>query len=231
MVKNKRDSLEKFIRTQLLGPGACNNRFALKDHPEDASYDIINTTPGSLYSTAILFPKKADEETIDEIDPSKEVEDLSSHEDLTTEKNQSYVLNTPEPSTDDPDSHEDTDTDIDPSDKTNVYYRSEEDDIYSLNQHFPTTIGISCCLDPGNEVINANDVQITISGRYYTQVPVSKRTKIVVRIKEEREIFDEFLETYKEELAPYFKCTPPGVSAALNLSPHYATVKQTLRNI
>ncbi len=231
MVKNKRDSLEKFIRTQLLGPGACNNRFALKDHPEDASYDIINTTPGSLYSTAILFPKKADEETIDEIDPSKEVEDLSSHEDLTTEKNQSYVLNTPEPSTDDPDSHEDTDTDIDPSDKTNVYYRSEEDDIYSLNQHFPTTIGISCCLDPGNEVINANDVQITISGRYYTQVPVSKRTDIVVRIEEDRLQFDQFFEAFKERLSPYFECTPRGVSALINLSPHFVIVKQTLREI
>lgn len=59
MIRTKRDSLEKFIRTQMEGPGACNNRFSyLNDNETLEDMDVINTTPGSVYSTAILFPKR-----------------------------------------------------------------------------------------------------------------------------------------------------------------------------
>lgn len=58
MIRTKRDSLERFIRTQMEGPGACNNRFDFIDENMNDITDVINTTPGSLYSTAVLFPKR-----------------------------------------------------------------------------------------------------------------------------------------------------------------------------
>ena len=67
MIKNKRDSLEKFIRDQMEGPGACNNRFDYVDNDEVRdeleAIDVINITPGSVYSTAILFPQRVPAKT------------------------------------------------------------------------------------------------------------------------------------------------------------------------
>ena len=64
MIKGKRTSLEKFIEEQIIGPGGCNYRYS-SFHPEDEqlevnySYgEVLNTTPGSIYSSAILFPKQ-----------------------------------------------------------------------------------------------------------------------------------------------------------------------------
>ena len=82
MIKEKRDSLERFIREQLVGPGGCNYQFEAfdendKDLPEELTPgEVVNTTPGSIYSTAILFPEKTinDDETDDEEVPDMEEE-------------------------------------------------------------------------------------------------------------------------------------------------------------
>ncbi len=64
MIKTKRDSLENFIRSQMLGPGACNNRFGfIQEDESNEIVEIINTTPGSLYSTGVLFPKRKVKQT------------------------------------------------------------------------------------------------------------------------------------------------------------------------
>lgn len=227
MVKSKRDSLEKFIRAQLLGPGACNHRFILKDKPVEETenestgwqlVDIVNTTPGSIYSTAILFPKKAEKQPEPENNSLDNAVTRESEAGLSEDEVNERA-------------NSDTDTDNDSSEKNNMNDRSDEDDIYSLNQHFPNTIGISCCIDPGATEIKNNDIQITISGRYYRQLPVSQGTRIVVRVDDEKELFDEFFETYREDFYPYFKRTPEGISAKGNLSSHFVGIKQTLREI
>ena len=55
MIRTKRDSLERFIREQMEGPGACNNQFYCLDdeNTQDGSEEVLNTTPGSIYTTAI----------------------------------------------------------------------------------------------------------------------------------------------------------------------------------
>ena len=58
LLAEKRDSLEKFIQEQMVGPGGCKYRFGLNEFSEKE--EVVNTTPGSIYSTAILFPKKSD---------------------------------------------------------------------------------------------------------------------------------------------------------------------------
>ena len=62
MIQTKRNSLEKFLREQMEGPGGCNGHFGyINDN--DNGEEVINTTPGSLYSTAVLFPQRKAAET------------------------------------------------------------------------------------------------------------------------------------------------------------------------
>ena len=60
MIRTKRDSLERFIQEQMEGPGACNNQFYCEGDAgtQDGSEEVLNTTPGSIYSTAVLFPQR-----------------------------------------------------------------------------------------------------------------------------------------------------------------------------
>ena len=62
MIKKKRDSLELFIHDQLIGPGSCKGLYSLKHNndKEENIGEIISTTPGSIYSSAILFPLNKD---------------------------------------------------------------------------------------------------------------------------------------------------------------------------
>ena len=59
MIKEKRATLEQFIKEQLIGPGGCNYRYSVFHtdddvlNPECAYGEVLNTTPGSIYSSAI----------------------------------------------------------------------------------------------------------------------------------------------------------------------------------
>lgn len=55
-IKEKRDSLLGFVHEQLIGPGVCRNRFGIND--ESVTGEVINTSPGSVYCSAIIFPEK-----------------------------------------------------------------------------------------------------------------------------------------------------------------------------
>ena len=61
MIKDKRNSLESFIHEQLIGPGGCGGNFGVFVSPENEKEpicEVLSTTPGSIYSTGILFPRK-----------------------------------------------------------------------------------------------------------------------------------------------------------------------------
>ena len=68
MIQEKRDSLEHFLHEQLIGPGGCNYQFEVFREKEDedlkefSAGEVVNTTPGSIYSSAILFPRQDDKE-------------------------------------------------------------------------------------------------------------------------------------------------------------------------
>lgn len=55
MIKEKRATLEQFIKEQLIGPGGCNYRYSVFHtdddvlNPECAYGEVLNTTPGSIY--------------------------------------------------------------------------------------------------------------------------------------------------------------------------------------
>lgn len=63
MIKTKRESLEQFIKEQLIGPGGCKGLYSLKpsaseDENSEELGEVVSTTPGSIYSSAILFPRR-----------------------------------------------------------------------------------------------------------------------------------------------------------------------------
>lgn len=159
LLNEKRDSLEKFIDEQMIGPGGCGNRFGLDDLPENE--EVINTTPGSIYSTAILFPKKSskintsDKNSDDEKEYTEQIENqVSAQNDID---NIAIALKEA--------------TDI-----------TDEEDGFSLERRFPNAIAISCALSEDTDI--SKEVKIKVSGRYYEKITNEKKREVKINIPE-----------------------------------------------
>lgn len=210
MIQTKRDSLEKFIRQQMEGPGACNEHFCcLNNECSEVDEEIINTTPGSLYSTAILFPQR------------KQVNELSSSNSSTSDKVVDTNLESDSlyQESQDDNSSEELDERVD-------RLGADEEDMYSLSQRFPTTIGISCCLDKNGEPLLPSDLTITISGRYYKKISREECCNIVIKIGDESG-FSLFYEKFKPQLDIYYSMVEGGIHLAKDVTKDISTVKDT----
>ena len=159
MIKEKRATLEQFIKEQLIGPGGCNYRYSVFHtdddvlNPECAYGEVLNTTPGSIYSSAILFP-------------------LQSKEDIQSSSIESNETDTAGNDYDDEDG---INTNEDEIDEEKNFDHAE--DIYSLGRRFPNKLGISCCLRGSF----ANDsLRIVVSGRYYKKIKLASTLRIKV---------------------------------------------------
>lgn len=157
MIDKKRAELEQFIQEQMIGPGGCAWRYGKTGlSPQE---EVLNTTPGSVYNTAILFPQKAknacNEQQIDEMG---EIEiDGSDIEEGGVED--------------------------DNNDKDSGNSDSEDD--FSLERRFPRAMAISCCLKEG---VNLNqDVKIRVTGRYYRKIIGQDRNNVFIIIPQERQ--------------------------------------------
>lgn len=214
MIQTKRDSLEKFIRQQMEGPGACNGHFScLNNVRSDVDEEVINTTPGSLYSTAILFPqrKKVDDSSSSNAPSSDKVGDADWESDSLYQESQ------------DDNSSEELDERVD-------RLGADEEDLYSLSQRFPTTIGISCCLDKNGEPLLPSDLTITLSGRYYKRIPSEECCNIIVKVEDDND-FKLFFEKYRPQLASYFSIIEDGVHLAKDITKDISVVKDTILTI
>ncbi|MEZ7937344.1 MAG: helicase-related protein [Paludibacteraceae bacterium] len=210
MIKTKRDSLENFIRSQMLGPGACNNRFGfIQEDESNDIIEIINTTPGSLYSTGVLFPKRKVKHT------------SNSNSEILQENVEDDKIDIEE------DEESDNENDVDFEDKHPTLTQSDEDDLYSLSQRFPNTFGMSFCVNSQN----ISDITLTISGRYYYKILKDERQKIKVIINENHADFSVFYSLYEKQLNPYFKLKENYLTAAKDFSKDYAEVKKTILDI
>ena len=204
MIKTKRDSLEDFIRKQMEGPGACNDQFYCIDD-QNTQEEVINTTPGSLYSTAILFPDKKYVNIIDNESPNSDEDNQFLSDEIE---------------------HNDDGNDIDAERRLG----DSDDDLYSLSQRFPKAIGISCCLDKSGQPILPSDIKITISGRYYTRVTKAEYCKIVIRIEDQLG-FESFYNQYKTQLEPYFKLIDGGIHLAKDITREIKDLKNAVLTI
>ena len=168
----KRDSLENYVKEQVIGPGAYNKKyFFLKDWdkseysgkdltqvPAIQNFDeIIPEVPAYQYSSAILFPVTIQSSEIENRKEEQVVKD-------EIEDNEEGSSNT---SADDENISEDTSSNI-----------------VLTQQNYPNTFGLSFVFDK-NKNIN-DDLKISLSYRKYKNV--SKKTllenKIAISIKD-----------------------------------------------
>lgn len=160
MIQEKRDSLEHFLHEQLIGPGGCNYQFKVFNEKEDENLkefsagEVVNTTPGSIYNSAILFPQQDDKV-----------------QGVYTGPEDEGTPNDPQDD-EDPDSPDSTE-DEEAEDEKNIDFG---EDIDALGRRFPNRFGVSCCLQ--GEDIN-KDLHIRITGRFYKKV----KEALSVRIK------------------------------------------------
>lgn len=156
LIDDKRDELEQFIQEQMIGPGGCAGRFG--KFGLTAQEEIINTTPGSIYNTAILFPQKAEIVSEDDSDQTENKEGV--------------------PDSENADKNDNDDKDINSG-------NSSYDEEFSLERRFPRSMAISCCL---GESVNLNsDVHIRITGRYYRKIEREDKKKVFIIIPKERQ--------------------------------------------
>lgn len=161
-IDDKRNELEKFIQEQMIGPGGCAWRFS-KTGLDDGE-EVLNTTPGSVYNTAILFPKK---------DTHNHIVQQSTNDNEQIETDSDILGGG---GTDD-------------RDKDNG--NTDNDDAFTLERRFPNAMAISCCL---RESVNLNqDVRIRITGRYYRKITGEDRRNVYILIPEDRiNLIEEF---------------------------------------
>ncbi|MEJ7559157.1 MAG: helicase-related protein [Pedobacter sp.] len=147
MIREKREELELFLRSQTLGPGISGYRFVCLDDADVMANDLLkfsvtkynqellNIVPAAVYSTGILFPVD-DSMSLEALTP------LNDREHLTAEENAG---------------DQDTDGDI-----------IEEEDSIRIDQMFPNIMGMTCCFD--DAVLGRDDLVINVSARYYDRV-------------------------------------------------------------
>ena len=156
-VLKKRKSLERFIREQTLGPGINGYRYvdledeelvikALKEEePINYSSEILDIVPAAIYSTGILFPE-------DKSGTCKEGISLDNNE-----------------QTDQKDDADEQDT------QNNSSEDIEATESIELNQMFPRTMGLTCCLD--ENFLSKKTVEFKVSFRYYQKLKQDKEGK------------------------------------------------------
>ena len=197
LIEEKRDELEQFIKEQMIGPGGCAGRFGkngLAPHEE-----VLNTTPGSVYNTAILFPEKAVDVVINE-----------QQEENNNQEGNNIV------------SGEAGEQTFDDRDQNNG--NSDQDDDFSIERRFPNVMAISCCL---NEKVDLDkNVIIRVTGRYYRKIEGDDRKNVYILIPENRR---EYLINHlssDEEIQKSFNLVDGklyalfGTSAAASISEH-----------
>lgn len=214
----KRDSLEAFIREQMIGPNGCRGKFSYHPDAEDSvcKEEVVNTTPGSIYSTAILFPKQM---------PVEDRQDSG-------ENRQTSVESSDESSDADEVATSETAPAEAPQQETNFeLYRQEEiddEDIYSLSRRFPHAIGMSCCL--AKEALINGNLRISISGRYYKKITGTDRRNIRVNLTDNDKLFKDFWNTTRT-VHQYFSFDGKYLSIKDINSKNVSNVKQLLRDL
>lgn len=156
-ILDKRNSLERFIREQTLGPGINGYRYLdleneelltkalIKEEPINYSSEILDIVPAAIYSTGILFP-----------------------EDKSGTCNEGISL----------DNNEQTDQ-KDEADEQDSQNNSSEDieatESIELNQMFPRTMGLTCCLD--ESFLSKKTIEFKVNLRYYQKLKQDKEGK------------------------------------------------------
>lgn len=156
---DKRNSLERFIREQTLGPGINGYRYVdlenevlvnktlIGEEPINYSSEILDIVPAAIYSTGILFP----EEALIDGESSNEQEIVNNE----TVSNEEDIF--------EKDTQDNSEDDV------------ESSDSMTIDQRFPKTMGLTCCLN--DSFLNNKEIEFKISFRYYQKLKQDKEGK------------------------------------------------------
>ncbi|MDP1815116.1 MAG: helicase-related protein [Leadbetterella sp.] len=156
---DKRNSLERFIREQTLGPGINGFRYVDLENEalvnkiligeESITYlsEILDIVPAAIYSTGILFP----EEALIDGESSNEQEIVNNE----TVSNEDDIF--------EKDSQDNSEDDV------------ESSDSMTIDQRFPKTMGLTCCLN--DSFLENKAIEFKISFRYYQKLKQDKEGK------------------------------------------------------
>lgn len=157
-VLEKRSSLERFIREQILGPGLNGYRFIdledtalttkkLKDEkPINYLTEILDIVPAAIYSTGILFPDE-----VKDAGYSSNEQEFINNEIVLNENELEY------------DSQNFSREDLDSSDSID------------LNQQFPKTMGLTFCLN--KNFLERKTLEFKVRFRYYEKLKQDREGK------------------------------------------------------
>ena len=179
---DKRESLENYVKEQVIGPGAYNKKyFFLKDWDKSAyankdlsqlpaieNFDeIIPEVPAYQYSSAILFPR-----TIQSSENGNEKQRENDETDETDE----VAVNT---SADDENISEDTSTNV-----------------VLTQQNYPNTFGLSFVFDKNKNI--QEDLKVSLSYRKYKHIRKKAlvENKIAINVKEYKEEIEDITTKY-----------------------------------
>lgn len=163
-IQEKRDSLLSFVHEQLIGPGVCRDRFGIKD--ESITGEVINTSPGSVYCSAILFPEKKDSGNAELKATDNPLTETEVEDDSIGDDSENAL------STSDQQSENNNDDDS-----------LEENESLQINQRYPQNFGISVCFDKSE--IHPSDFRLRVSGRYYRKLNVKDAGNLYVSVADE----------------------------------------------
>lgn len=193
-ILKKRESLERFIREQTIGPGISGYRFVnlsstsnadqnlLFEVPLNNFFEILNTMPASVYSTGILFPKDESESSIIGL-----VNDANTSDDDRDEENDELEQL-----------------------KTNTEDIGSKDSL-ELNQMFPQTMGLTFCMK--EDFLLAGTLNFKVKSRYYRKLKKNDLENIAVLCENEVNTFREFLDS--NNLSAHFSIVDFGVNKCL----------------
>lgn len=193
-ILKKRESLERFIREQTIGPGISGYRFVnlsatynenqnlLTEAPLNNSFEILNTMPASVYSTGILFPKDESESSIIGLE-----NDANTSDDERGEENDNLEQL-----------------------KSNTEDIGSKDS-FELNQMFPQTMGLTFCMK--EDFLLAGTLNFKVKSRYYRKLKKGDLENIAVLCEVDAQHFSQFLEA--NNLSAHFSIVDFGVNKCL----------------
>ena len=192
-IKTKRDSLESYLREQIIGPGAGRNRIVRINKNQEFSAlikpfientkEALVVVPGIYYSSGILFPNKSQNNKTD----SKSTESKKADEDEN---------NTPG-------RNENEYNDNNSIEERNL---SDTDEAIQMDQRFPKTMGLTFCMKADD--LKKEGFEIELSARHYMRVSDEGIEDFGVRIELNITAFQELLKTKVGDfgtLESYFK--------------------------
>jgi hypothetical protein len=209
-VKVKRNSLELYLKEQIIGPGAGRNRvirinkdnFSFLEKPYlENNNEALTKVPGFYYSSGILFPNKSNE--IIQIVNSSKKDILEEDYDIQDEQ-----------------------LEINSIEDENLISEDEA----QMDQMYPKTMGLTFCIKL--EDLKSKGFELHLSARHYRRVDDKEQDNFGIRLELDKDKFNNILELKldsKITLGQFFKVNTLNNISYFNL--YTLNIFQSILNI